>query len=197
MLVSSFTMAYVMAGKMAFIFLVSVPILAISLILIIKNTMPLFKKVFKKYDRLNESIEENGNSSPHSREEILAIYRDSLNASIALFNKSACAMRLQKLNKLRNKDVGHISINEREELYEALDENFITVITYLRDEANKHSQTKLSPLNIHLILLLAMGYSTGVIRECLAVSADNAVTQQKKRVLSRLPDDILHMLFDY
>lgn len=59
MLISSFTMAYVMAGKMAFIFLVSVPILAISLILIIKNTMPLFKKVFKKYDRLNESIQEN------------------------------------------------------------------------------------------------------------------------------------------
>lgn len=149
-----------------------------------------------KIYKINESIEENGNSSPHCREEILAIYRDSLNASIALFNKSACAMRLQKLNKLRNKDVGHISINEREELYEALDENFITVITYLRDEANKHSQTKLSPLNIHLILLLAMGYSTGVIRECLAVSTDNTVTQQKKRVLSRLPDDIISTLLN-
>ena len=90
----------------------------------------------------------------------------------------------------------HISINEREELYEALDENVITVITYLRDEANKHSQTKLSPLNIHLILLLAMGYSTGVIRECLAVSTDNTVTQQKKRVLSRLPDDIISTLLN-
>ncbi len=150
-------------------------------------------KIYKMY----ESIEENGNSSPHSREEILAIYRDSLNASIALFNKSACAKRLQGLNKLRNKDVGHISIKEREELYKTLDENFITVITYLRDEADKYSQAKLSSLNVYLILLLAMGYSTGVIRECLAVSADNAVTQQKKRVLSRLPDDILHMLFDY
>ena len=150
-----------------------------------------------KLYKINESIEENGNSSPHSREEILAIYRDSLNASIALFNKSACAKRLQGLNKLRNKDVGHISIKEREELYKTLDENFITVITYLRDEADKYSQAKLSSLNIYLILLLAMGYSTGVIRECLAVSADNAVTQQKKRVLSRLPDDILHMLFVY
>ena len=93
-------------------------------------------KIYKMY----ESIEENGNSSPHSREEILAIYRDSLNASIALFNKSACAKRLQGLNKLRNKDVGHISIKEREELYKTLDENFITVITYLRDEADKYSQ---------------------------------------------------------
>ena len=148
-----------------------------------------------KLYKINESIEENGNSSPHSREEILAIYRDSLNASIALFNKSACAKRLQGLNKLRNKDVGHISIKEREELYKTLDENFITVITYLRDEADKYSHAKLSSLNIHLILLLAMGFSNGVIRECLAVSADNAVTQQKKRVLSRLPDDILEILF--
>ena len=150
-----------------------------------------------KLYKINESIEEDGNSSPHSREEILVIYRDSLNASIALFNKSACAKRLQGLNKLRNKDVGHISIKERDELYKTLDENFITVITYLRDESNKYSHAKLSSLNIYLILLLAMGYSTGVIRECLAVSADNAVTQQKKRVLSRLPDDILRMLFEY
>ena len=150
-----------------------------------------------KLYKINESIEENGNSSPHSREKILAIYHDSLNASIALFNKSVCAKRLQGLNKLRNKDVGHISIKEREELYKTLDENFITVKTYLRDEANKYSHAKLSSLNIYLILLLAMGYSTGVIRECLAVSADNAVTQQKKRVLSRLPDDILRMLFEY
>lgn len=149
-----------------------------------------------KIYKINESIEENGNSSPHSREEILAIYRDSFNASIALFNKSACSMRLQKLNKLRNKDVGHISIKEREELYETLDENFITVITYLRDEADKYSHAKLSSLNIHLILLLAMGYSTGVIRECLAVSTDNVVTQQKKRVLSKLPDDILDILLN-
>ncbi len=149
-----------------------------------------------KLYKINESIEEDGDSSPHSREEILAIYRDSLNASIALFNKSACAKRLQGLNKLRNKDVGHISIKERDELYKTLDENFITVITYLRDESDKYSQAKLSSLNIYLILLLAMGCSTGVIRECLAVSTDNVVTQQKKRVLNRLPDDILSILFE-
>lgn len=149
-----------------------------------------------KLYKINESIEDNSNSSPHSREEILAIYRDSLNASIALFNKSACAKRLQGLNKLRNKDVGTISIKEREELYETLNENFITIITFLRDEADKYSQAKLSSLNIYLILLLTMGYSTGVIRECLAVSADNTVTQQKKRVLSKLPCDILFLLFE-
>ena len=147
-----------------------------------------------KIYKINESIEENGDSSPHSREEVLILYRNSLNASIALFNKSACATNLQKLNKLRNKDVSPISVKDREELYETLDENFITFITYLRYEADKYSQAKLSTVNIHLILLLAMGYSTGVIRECLAAATDNVVTQQKKRVLSKLPDDILDLL---
>ncbi len=147
-----------------------------------------------KIYKINESIEENGDSSPHSREEVLILYRNSLNASIALFNKSACATNLQKLNKLRNKDVSPISVKDREELYETLDENFITFITYLRYEADKYSQAKLSTVNIHLILLLAMGYSTGVIRECLAAATDNVVTQQKKRVLSKLPNDILDLL---
>ena len=130
-----------------------------------------------KIYKINESIEENGDSSPHSREEVLTLYRNSLNASIALFNKSACAANLQRLNKLRNKDVSSISVKDREELYETLDENFITFITYLRYEADKYSQAKLSTVNIHLILLLAMGYSTGVIRECLAAATDNVVTQ--------------------
>ena len=147
-----------------------------------------------KIYKINESIEENGISSPHSREEILALYRDSLNASIALFNKSVCATRLQELNRLRNKDVGAISIKEREKLYETLDENFITVIAYLRDEADKYSQAKLSSVNVHFILLFAMGYSTGVIRECLAAATDNVVAQQKKRVLSKLPKDVLDIL---
>ena len=149
-----------------------------------------------KIYKINESIDENGESSLHSREEVLTLYRKSLNASITLFNKSACAMRLQKLNKLRNKDVGSISVKDREELYETLDENFITFITYLRYEADKYSKAKLSTVNIHLILLLAMGYSTGVIRECLAAATDNVVTQQKKRVLSKLPNDILNLLLD-
>ena len=149
-----------------------------------------------KIYKINESIEENGDSSPHSREEVLTLYRNSLNASVALFNRSAYAKRLQGLNKLRNKDVSSISVKDREELYATLDENFITFITYLRDEADKYSQTKLSSVNIYLILLLAMGYSTGVIRECLAAATDNVVIQQKKRLLSKLPDDILDLLLN-
>lgn len=59
MLVFAFIMAFVMGGKMAWIFLVVVPILAAGLAAVIYKVRPLFKKVFKKYDALNQSVQEN------------------------------------------------------------------------------------------------------------------------------------------
>ena len=59
MLVFSFVMAFVMGGKMAAIFLVTIPILGFGLALVIRKTRPLFRRVFKKYDALNSSIQEN------------------------------------------------------------------------------------------------------------------------------------------
>ncbi len=59
MLIFAFVMAFVMGGRMAWIFLVVVPILATGLGIIIFKAFPLFKKVFKKYDALNKSIQEN------------------------------------------------------------------------------------------------------------------------------------------
>ncbi len=59
MLVFSFVMAFVMGGKMASIFLIVAPILGIGLGLVVWKTMPLFRKVFRKYDALNNSIQEN------------------------------------------------------------------------------------------------------------------------------------------
>ncbi len=58
-LVFAFVMAFVMGGKLAFIFFFTVPFLAFGLIAVIKTTTPLFNAVFKKYDRMNESVEEN------------------------------------------------------------------------------------------------------------------------------------------
>ena len=58
-LIFSIVMAYVMGGALATSFVVIVPILAVGLWLISRNAMPAFRRVFKKYDRLNESIEEN------------------------------------------------------------------------------------------------------------------------------------------
>lgn len=59
MLIFAFVMAFVMGGKMAFIFLIVAPILGFGLFIVIRKTMPLFKRVFKKYDALNSSIQEN------------------------------------------------------------------------------------------------------------------------------------------
>lgn len=59
MLIFSFTMAFVMGGKMAWIFVILLPLMGCGLFFIIRKAMPLFKSVFKKYDRLNESIQEN------------------------------------------------------------------------------------------------------------------------------------------
>ena len=59
LLIFSTVMAFVMGGKLAFVFVVVIPILAIGLLAIGKKAMPAFRSVFKKYDRLNESIEEN------------------------------------------------------------------------------------------------------------------------------------------
>ncbi|HIR51800.1 MAG TPA: ABC transporter ATP-binding protein [Candidatus Onthovicinus excrementipullorum] len=59
MLVFSFVMAFVMGGRMASIFLIVAPILGIGLGLVVWKTMPLFRKVFRKYDALNNSIQEN------------------------------------------------------------------------------------------------------------------------------------------
>ncbi len=59
MLIFAFVMSFVMGGKMAWIFLLVLPILGTGLSIVIYKAMPLFKKVFKKYDALNASIQEN------------------------------------------------------------------------------------------------------------------------------------------
>ena len=59
MLIFSIIMAYVMGGGLATCFVIVVPVLAFGLFLIGKTAMPAFRRVFKKYDKLNESIEEN------------------------------------------------------------------------------------------------------------------------------------------
>lgn len=59
MLIFSIVMAYIMGGALATAFVVVVPVLAVGLFLISRKAMPAFRRVFKKYDRLNESIEEN------------------------------------------------------------------------------------------------------------------------------------------
>ena len=52
-------MAFIMGGRLALTFVVVVPVLVAGLLIIAKNAMPAFRSVFRKYDKLNESIEEN------------------------------------------------------------------------------------------------------------------------------------------
>ena len=59
MFVFAIVMAYLMGGALATTFLVLIPVLVLGLIAITRRAMPAFRAVFRKYDKLNESIEEN------------------------------------------------------------------------------------------------------------------------------------------
>ncbi|MBE6563385.1 MAG: ABC transporter ATP-binding protein [Ruminococcaceae bacterium] len=59
MLIFSVVMAYIMGGALATAFVIAIPVLACGLLLIAKFAMPAFRAAFRKYDKLNESIEEN------------------------------------------------------------------------------------------------------------------------------------------
>ena len=58
-LVFAFTMAYAMGGSVAMVYLVIIPLLGFGLFFIIYKVRPIFARVFRKYDALNESVEEN------------------------------------------------------------------------------------------------------------------------------------------
>ncbi len=59
MLIFAVVMAFIMGGWLAATFVVVIPVLVIGLLLVARFAMPAFRAVFMKYDRLNESIEEN------------------------------------------------------------------------------------------------------------------------------------------
>lgn len=59
MLIFAFFMAFKLGGKMAWIFVVVVPILGFGIFGIALKAMPIFRRIFKKYDALNSSVEEN------------------------------------------------------------------------------------------------------------------------------------------
>ncbi len=59
MFIFSIIMAYIMGRALATMFVVVVPLLGFGLFLISRFAMPAFRRVFGKYDALNESIAEN------------------------------------------------------------------------------------------------------------------------------------------
>ncbi len=59
LLIFSIIMAFREGKDLAMTFVVVVPVLGFGLFMVARKAMPAFRRVFKKYDRLNESIEEN------------------------------------------------------------------------------------------------------------------------------------------
>lgn len=59
MFITAFIAGFIMGGWLAIIFVAVMPLLGIGLYFIISRVIPIFKKVFKRYDALNESAEEN------------------------------------------------------------------------------------------------------------------------------------------
>ena len=59
MLIGAFIAAYTMAGWLAVVFVVVIPVLAVALLAVIRKVTPIFRRIFRKYDALNERAEEN------------------------------------------------------------------------------------------------------------------------------------------
>ena len=59
MMIFSAVMAFIAGGQMAWIFIILIPIIGFFLFLIIKSAMRIFRRLFKRYDLLNESVQEN------------------------------------------------------------------------------------------------------------------------------------------
>ena len=59
MLIFSMIMAFVSGGNLAWIFVVLIPIVVLGFYLIAKFALPAFRRVFKRYDKLNQTVQEN------------------------------------------------------------------------------------------------------------------------------------------
>ena len=59
MLVISMTMAFITSPRVAWVFAVVVPVLTVAAYFLLTNVHRLFQRVFKKYDRLNLTVQEN------------------------------------------------------------------------------------------------------------------------------------------
>ena len=59
MLICSMIMCFFISTRLSLIFLVAIVILSAALIYIMLHTTPIFDQVFRKYDDLNASVQEN------------------------------------------------------------------------------------------------------------------------------------------
>lgn len=100
MFVFALIMAFIMAGKMAIIYVLVGPLLGIMLFFIFRAILPVFSRVFKRYDSLNERIEEN----IHGIREVKAYVREDFEekkfkkATFNLYRDFSLAERIMALS---------------------------------------------------------------------------------------------------
>ena len=61
MFIFSVIMSFLVSPTLPAIFCITIPVLGFGIFILIKLAMPIFKRVFKKYDNLNKSVQENIN----------------------------------------------------------------------------------------------------------------------------------------
>ena len=59
MLIFSAIMAFITGGHMAWIFVIAIPVIGLIFFVLARMAMGIFRRVFKRYDTLNESVQEN------------------------------------------------------------------------------------------------------------------------------------------
>lgn len=99
MLIFSIIMAFKVNGELAMVFVVVVPLLALTLSLIIKAAYPIFRQVFKKYDVLNRVVRENVRGirevkTYNQEDEENKKFQDASSGIFGLFSKAQKIMAL-------------------------------------------------------------------------------------------------------
>lgn len=100
MLIFSIVMSFIVNAKLALVFVVLAPILAIIFVIIIRNAFPYFPKIFKGYDRLNQVVRENVRgirevkTYVHEKEQI-GVFERASNHIYKLFSR---ALKIMSLN---------------------------------------------------------------------------------------------------
>lgn len=124
-----------------------------------------------------------------NRDAILAIYKNNIDTSIALFKRNGWATLLNKKEITEDKDF-MFSSAEREQLYNILFNCFSTVVSNLYDEAKNLNDKEI----IHC-LLSSLNYSPHIIKACLVASSLNVIRMQKSRIKKKLPADFYLLFF--
>lgn len=99
MLIFSAIMAFIVGGNLAWIFVAAIPVIGIIFVVLARFAMGIFRRVFKKYDALNESVQENVSGMRVVKSYVREGYEDN-KFSIASNNLSKEFIKAEKIVSL-------------------------------------------------------------------------------------------------